>query len=334
MVGVEQHLRAYRALPDLFDVAAVADPSPERLEIARRAAQLANEDAHLDPFVLVRRGDVDLVDVCTPPAFRTAIAVAAARAGKHVIAEKPLASRAADAHSIVAAVRETGVLGAMVHNFLFLPEVQRAIALVRSGLIGVPELVLLNWLGVDDLPGATEYDATWRHVSAVSGGGVLLDMIHAVYVAEALLGERFVRASGYVQRRSGGNGVEDLAACRFEGRQAAALVNVAWGFGPAGAAISGSDGWIKLTQPEGEPSDFDRLERLTAGRGGLVQLDEDLRVPRAYERSFELVFVEIAKAIRDPTRPVARVEDGLHVLEAAMAAYRSARTGHVEQIST
>src|SRR5687768_10009277 len=89
-VGLGHHLPALLGVEGI-EVAAVADPTPERLEAARAAAGLGAADAHLDWRELVARADVDAVVVATPQRFRPEIAIAAARAGKHLLCEKPLA---------------------------------------------------------------------------------------------------------------------------------------------------------------------------------------------------------------------------------------------------
>ncbi len=282
---------------------------------------------------LIGRADVDLVDVCTPPSTHAAVVLAAARNPKHVICEKPLATSVNDARQIEAAVHEAGVLGAMVHNFLFLPEVARAMALIASGAIGVPRIVSLDWMGIVESRSKSR-SRNWRRDPALSGGGVLMDMIHALYVAEALLGEPFVQVSAQTRPSRASSLAEDLIACRFEGRQGMAIVSLAWGVGAASITVSGSDGWLQLTHSPGGSADFDRGDHLTLGRGGTVTREEDARDPHAYAHSFEAVFQNVAAAIHAGLRPAADIRDGRHTLEAAMAAYRSAESGRLEPIGS
>src|SRR5206468_2582095 len=76
--------------------------------------------------------------------------------------------------------------------------IQAALRVIRSGEIGAVRAALVNFLGVVDSPGSVAYQADWRKDPALSGGGVLMDMLHGVYVAEALLGEPLQRVSAYV----------------------------------------------------------------------------------------------------------------------------------------
>src|SRR5436305_371248 len=120
-IAFSSHLRACQAEPDAAIVAA-ADPTASRLEAFRVAAGLAPEACYADYRELIRRPDVDLVIVCTPPAFRPPIVIDALRAGKHVLSEKPLALVPADAWAMARTAREVGRTLAVVHNYHFIPD--------------------------------------------------------------------------------------------------------------------------------------------------------------------------------------------------------------------
>ena len=147
------HLAGWAAHPAGFVLVAVADPTPERLELGRSTAGLGPSDAHADYRDLIARDDVGIVDICVPPHIRREIVIAAARAGKHILSEKPLATVPADAAAMVEEVRKAGVTLGMVHNYLFQPEIILARELIRSGALGQVEIVVLNYLGVQDIPG-------------------------------------------------------------------------------------------------------------------------------------------------------------------------------------
>ena len=89
----------------------------------------------------LQREDVDVVSLCAEPYRRGPIAIAAARAGKHLYFDKPLAPTMATADGMVAAVREAGVLGHMMTMVLNEPA-QTARRIARSGRLG--ELVAIH----------------------------------------------------------------------------------------------------------------------------------------------------------------------------------------------
>jgi predicted dehydrogenase len=180
-------------------------------------------------------------------------------------------------------------------------------------------------LGVLDNPGNAAYAPRWRHDPAQSGGGVLMDMLHAVYVAEALLGRPGERASAWVSQRSPDTLVEELALCRFETAAAAAVVNVGWGVGPGGIDVSGTHGRLAIRYRGGGTGPFDPLDAVTVTSGE----GEVWTVPTG-ERRFdgvEGILLDFAAAIAERRDPLASGEDGLHVLESVLAAYASARRG-------
>lgn len=327
-VGLNDHAPAYLAQPDLFRVVAIADPSPARLELGRELLGLDPGDAHLDPGRLIDRDDVDMVDVCVPQHLRRELVVAAARVGKHVLSEKPLATVPADAEAMVVAATEAGVTLGIVHNYLYFPEIRAARGVIEAGELGAVEVAILNYLGVIDRPGTAAYRPEWRHDAAQAGGGVLMDMLHVVYVAEVLLGAPIERVSAWTGARQLAAAVEDIALCRFETDRNAALVNVGWGVGPGGIAVSGPHGRLTIEYRDGGTSPFAPLERaiLVTGAGA-----RELVVGPRLNGVAEII-ADFGEAIITGRQPVARGADGLHILEATLAAYESAALGRAVSI--
>ena len=106
------------------------------LERTRAAAEkLGWEEASTSWEEVVRRPDVDAVDICTPADLHLPIAAAAAAAGKAVLCEKPLARNLAEAEQMLAAVRRAGVVHMLCHNYRRVP----AIALARQLITGRQE---------------------------------------------------------------------------------------------------------------------------------------------------------------------------------------------------
>jgi predicted dehydrogenase len=319
-IAISEHLPAYLARPQSFTVAAVADPIPDRLELARVAAGLPAEDAHSDLAALLARSDLDMVDLCTPQHLRRDVAIAAMGAGLHVLSEKPLATTPRDAADIVAAAGKANVRLGLVHNYLFFPEVRRALEIVASGEIGPVEVGIFNWLGVVDYPGNPAYRPAWRHDLRYAGGGVLMDMLHIMYVAEALLGRSAERVSAWMDARSPQAPVEDLVLARLEVDGGAALVNIGWGTGPGGFAVSGPLGRVEVTYRDGGSGGLVPFERLVvhgrSGRREITELPED--------DSTGAVLDDFAAAVRMGREPIAPGAAGFHTLEVTVAAYLSA----------
>ena len=101
-----QHIRAFRAAPDLFEVAAICDIDPQR------ASPIAEEhsipELLTDFAAVVRRTDFDIIDICTPPNLHFAQIRAAIEAGKHAICEKPIVGSLAELDQLEDLTRASG----------------------------------------------------------------------------------------------------------------------------------------------------------------------------------------------------------------------------------
>ncbi|MDR1789308.1 MAG: Gfo/Idh/MocA family oxidoreductase [Opitutaceae bacterium] len=149
-------------------VAAVASRSPGKARAFAAAHGIAR--AFGDYAALFADAGVDAVYVATPHVFHAELCVAAARAGKHVLCEKPLAMSLAEARRVVAAARESGVL--LMEGFMYRthPQTARVAALLRGGAVGNVRLVRAAF-GIH-----RPYDAGSRLWAAELGGGAILDV--------------------------------------------------------------------------------------------------------------------------------------------------------------
>ena len=324
-IAVNHHVPAYRELADRCYVAGVADPTPSRRRIAADQLELSDDVLFDDAHELLENVAVDIVDVCTPQHLRKGIILEAIERGLAVLSEKPLAAVPADAAAVVDAAEAARVRLGVVHNYVFFPEIAAAMRSIAAGDIGDPEVAIVNFLGVPDLPGNLDWRPDWRHDPAASGGGVLMDMLHAVYVAEALLGSTFAGVSAYVTARRPGSPVEDLALCRYETPHAAALVNVGWGHGPGGIEVSGADGRLEVRYTDGGTSPFAPLEAVSVHRpDGSRTIDVAPPVDTVVA-----AITDFVDAVGDGRAPQATGADGLRVLEAVVGAYAASTTGRV-----
>jgi predicted dehydrogenase len=162
-----------------------------------------------------------------------------------------------------------------------------------------------------------------------------MDMMHVVYVAEALIGEPIRHVSAQVLARMDGAPVEDIALCRLEGDRAIALVNVGWGVGPGGMTVSGKDGRLEIAYIGGGTGPFAPLAAIRlVRRDGTVEdrtpaPDPTLSVPAVHILETLRAFYERMAAGQPP---VASAADGLRALETTLAAYASAATGRTVEV--
>ena len=151
---------------------AVAGSRPGSERTARLAEDYGTRAA--DSFeAMIGDGSLDAVIVCTPHPLHARQAIEAARAGLHVVVEKPMALTAADCSAMIAAADEAGVVLSVISQRRWQPAAQRVKAAIDEGRIGVPGLAtveVLGWRG-------PEYYAMdpWRGTRAGEGGGVLVN---------------------------------------------------------------------------------------------------------------------------------------------------------------
>lgn len=186
------HSHALRDLPFYFDTPVI----PVLQGIAGRDEEGVREAAdkmgwasyETDWRRLVERDDIDVIDIVTPNNTHAEIAIAAAKAGKHVICEKPLALTLEQSRAMLAAVKQAGVVHMICHNYRFAPAVQYAKQLIDEGRLGkiyhIRATFLQDWLMDPQFP------LTWRLRKEVSGSGTHGDLgAHIIDLARFLVGE-------------------------------------------------------------------------------------------------------------------------------------------------
>ena len=150
--------------------------------VAAAAAAYGVPEHTTDWRDIIGRGDIDVVDICTPPGTHAEIATAAAAAGKAIICEKPLAVTYQQAAAALSAVTTAGVHNAVGFNYRRLPAVALMRRMIADGAIGDVRLWRATWLSDEFTDPATPYD--WRFDRAMGGttiadlGCHLIDLAH------------------------------------------------------------------------------------------------------------------------------------------------------------
>jgi len=189
------HSQAWHAVARAFDVplrprlAAIC--GRDKTAAAAAADRLGWAAVETDWRALIERDDVHLIDISAPGDTHAAIAIAALRAGKHVLCEKPLANTLAEAEAMAAAADAAypGGARAMVgFNYRRVPALALARKLVEDGRVGtlrhVRAVYLQDWLTDPDAP------MTWRMRAEQAGSGALGDLgAHIVDLARFLTGQ-------------------------------------------------------------------------------------------------------------------------------------------------
>ena len=197
------HSNAFLQAPRFFDVPyepvlkAVCARNADRVQSF--AANWGYESVETDWRSLVARKDIDLVDIASPNDTHMEIAIAAARAGKMVMCEKPLGRSGVEAEAMVSAVESAKVPNSVWYNYRRVPAVVLLKNLIDKGTLGrvfhYRAQFLQDWTISADLPQGGE--GLWRLDVAVAGSGVTGDLLaHCIDTALWLNGSLTSAKSG------------------------------------------------------------------------------------------------------------------------------------------
>jgi UDP-N-acetyl-2-amino-2-deoxyglucuronate dehydrogenase len=299
-----------------------------RPEQARAFAQGRGIEWALTLDDLLRRSDVDVVTICTPSGLHAEMAIAAARAGKHVVVEKPIAVTLAQADAMLDACRQAGRSLAVVSQLRFAPEVQEVHAAVASGLLG---RLLVADLSMKYFRSQAYYDsAGWRGTWALDGGGALMNQgIHGIDLLLHLAGPAST-IFGYARTLARRIEVEDTAVVVAELANGClatitGTTSVVPG-NPRRMALHGEKGTIVLEEThivrweiEGEPA-----RRLGAPAPAASAAQSPTALGHA---EFHEQYRAIVTSLRERRPPPVAGEEARRALATVLAIYESSRSG-------
>ncbi|WP_394768532.1 Gfo/Idh/MocA family protein [Lacisediminihabitans sp.] len=307
-----EHIRGYLAHPDTTTITAVADAVPETA--AQRGREL-NATSYTDFNELVLDENVDAVDICLPHHLHKDAIVAAARAGKHILCEKPLCLTPEEAREVQAAVTENGVTLMCAHNQLFMPAVAKAKELLDSGAIGTVFEVRTTDSFYNHFDPA---NMGWRASAKTSGGGELIDTgYHPTYLMLHLAGGVPVEATALLSTHrlkfmEGEDSAQVLV--RFDNDVVGHLAT-SWAYDPTPATER-----FSAVGDLGSLSS-DGVSLTLSLRAGTVETFEFEDV-----ETFSAEIGHFAESLINGTRPLHTEKEGVEVLGMILAAYEGART--------
>jgi predicted dehydrogenase len=159
-----------------------------RAKVEAAAREYGWQEAATDWEAVVSRKDIDIVDVSTPGDLHAPIAIAAARAGKVVFCEKPLANTVPEAERMLAAVEQADVLHMICHNYRRAPAVMLAKEIIDAGQLG--EIRHYRGTYLQDWISDPAFPLVWRLDKKKAGSGALGDIAaHSIDLARFLVGE-------------------------------------------------------------------------------------------------------------------------------------------------
>jgi len=258
---------------------------------------------------------VDAVYVALPNSMHAEYTIRAAKGGKHVLCEKPMATSVADCESMIAACKSAGVKLMIAYRCHYEPTNLKAVSLIRSGALGQVQAIE-SAFGFNSDPGE------WRLDKKMSGGGPLVDVgIYSLNATRYLTGEEpehFAAFTSVIDHDGRFNTVEENISwtMRFPSGIVAAC-NTTYGAQMNGSfKVHGSKGWI-----EAEPAfNYDGLH-LRAEYSG-TRLDEPNPARDPYQ--FQAQAEHFSHCVQNGLEPKTPGEEGLRYMRYIAEIYRAA----------
>ena len=315
------------ALDELQDARLVA-VAEAREVTGRKLAEAHGAEWHAELGELLSRPDVDVVVICTPSGLHPDQAVAAARAGKHVITEKPMATTLEGADRMIHACKEAGVTLTVIFQYRFNRDALRLKRAVEAGLFGRPVLgnAFVHWLRTQAYYGER---GGWRGTWALDGGGALMNQsIHAVDLLQWILGP-VESICGYAETLAHDIEAEDTAsvALRFASGALGTIQGTtsAHRDSPLRIEIRGTEGSATLEASRLTVWQPSREEEIFSARD-----HESLPEPQGNEplgAAHRQQLKEIFAALREGREPPIPGEEARKAVEIVLGIYRSAASG-------
>lgn len=184
------------------DVVALCDPRADVL--ARRSAEWGVERTYTDIAKLLADDEIDAVEILGPTPLHAEHVIAAARAGKHVSVQKPIANTVSDGRRMVEAASDAGVIFRVTEQACYYPPLRKARDLIASGIIGTPTVVRIK-----TVVGRTESEFqanldpagySWRFNDQSPGGHLFDDVMHKYAMALWLVDEHVSSVQAVVRQ--------------------------------------------------------------------------------------------------------------------------------------
>ncbi len=339
VVGLGMGVQHCRDLRDArgCELVAICDTDPERLEKQRQQFGVKATSSFAE---ILRDPDVDVVNICTPSGQHAEHTVAALKAGKHVVCEKPPDVTVEAVDRMAAAERETGRKLMVIFQARFQPAFRRLRETLQEGrmgrLIGVHGTV--NWYRPQSYfhcPGM--WKGTWQW----DGGGSLANQgVHTVDILQWLAGpvvevygkfgvfahdiETEDKTVAVLQFASGALGTLSTTTAAYPGLDRMVMLH-----GTRGSVVTVDDNVTRwIIQGESKDAEAEEEARMIAAFGPKDRRDTSTASdPFAFATRGHLAqFEAMADAIRNDTPPPSGIETTRHTVEIMQAIYESGRS--------
>jgi 1,5-anhydro-D-fructose reductase (1,5-anhydro-D-mannitol-forming) len=285
------------------------------------AAQFGFARAYDSYQQLLRDDLVDAVYICTPNALHAEQTIAAARAGKHVLVEKPMALSVADAEAMVEACDSAGVRLGVGFHLRHHPAHSEIRSLIADGRLGGILLYDAKWIVASPLR-----DGWWQDPSMVGAYIFMARGVHLVDFVSFLSGREPVAATMMTDAQGAGRPLEEtaVATVQMDDNSIASLIAAR---GAAGAensfAVYGTAGNVQAIGTLGP-----------VARGSVTVTTQGPRTETLYDGPdpFQSEIEAFNRSVSEGTSPDASGLDGLRVVRVTEALLEAARTGRTVRL--
>jgi predicted dehydrogenase len=234
-IGDVGHLTGYKECPNA-EVIAVAD-------VNEKAAKAMAEKYHVPRYFtdyreLLKLMEIEAVSVAVPNFLHAEMTIAACKAGKHVLCEKPMATSIKEAKAMVEAAQKNKVLLEICMAHRYTPQAQAAKKVLESGMLGKINSVV----SVFGSPGPEFWspEGKWFFNKKLAMGGAMADLgIHLIDVVRYLVGSDVAKVSGFTAIHEKKGDVDDSGVCSmmFKNGTLGTLYS-SWTYKPGGMSIT------------------------------------------------------------------------------------------------
>ncbi len=337
------HIKVAPLIADQVKIVALADPALAPL--ARQSARFHIDRIYSNIDEMLAADDIDGVVICTPHHTHAKLAIAAAKTGKHVLVEKPMACSADECHAMIDAADCAGVRLMVGQCQRYDPAYRGLRRAVHAG-----ELGCIRAARIETMQNAAAFVPAghWYRDGSLAGGGIVISVaIHKIDLLRYLIGD-VVRVNAQCRTIDPAfiNGAEDLAVATLEFASGAiGQLFASWGafrlrysenlmiFGDTGAVHALPEtptqmgpAWIASRQrtPTVEPG--------FAGQFGGFELVAPDQTGLPTAESFANQLVHFAECCRTGAEPLSSGRDNLRTMQVVFAIYESARTGQTVEL--
>jgi predicted dehydrogenase len=210
-IAKHRHLPEYANNSEV-EIVAVCDIVEERVH---ELAKVYSAKAYTNYEELLSNPDVDAISVCTPNYLHAPISIAALKAGKHVLCEKPMATSREDAEKMIEASEENNKKLMIAHNQRFVPSHQKARQLIGSGEVGKIYSFRTAFGHGGPEGWSADGSESWFFKKEEAFIGAMGDLgVHKTDLLRFVLGEEFVEVGAFIETSAKQNAdVDDTAVC-------------------------------------------------------------------------------------------------------------------------